>query len=1189
MAEITDTAVWPGSSVEDNAEPVPLTEEEEVWPGQEVDPDLRALLDRKPNIKITGEAIDDPRVPIGGGLGELGYEVTDQVREAAKEKGPRDYEYFYGTGPETAPISTRVGAFLGDISDALTPGEQEPNQLQQERDNFAEIGDRFIQDMTELYDNAPTAGEMGVDVPKYSGGEDVRVQPRLTTNAEGGIEIEYVRIPEPNSSAFGRVLNQAGRNIIQQVGALVTEGVITGDSELEARVPDFEIEGMSALMTDLITYGTPSILAERAGRAIGGGLTALARINVASKGYRTATVLGGSLGVAFSDAVLSDASQDGMIVRPEFVTDVFKIENPEAAANVAMFMDGMLLNGAFDGILWVGGKAAGALRDRSDGLRAFFSPEFVRDQAARQSILSAVKIMDPALEGLSPQELTRNLKELALVMDANASAMIQIGETTGEIALDTVNAMANGAEKYITVTRAGLRRNMTQDQWDEYVRSEGAAMVERTISLARSEMGNDVLRRATGDMAGALDRTITDEADRLLEGTNPLAESTQALVDQRQLDIDTATTSADAADQTVAALTAARSTAVESDPFIRKLIASEDPIRFFNNSDDVAKLREVLGDDLFKEYQAAWEGVNKAYADIPNVDIDTEAFIDAVNSVVQEANVIDGTGAQARRILGRIYSGVQPRAADGVVETAEELLKGIEGKIGFQDLYRARQQISNMIGETSDPAVAQRLKELKSHITDPNTGQLGVVIRNGDTAAADAARSADRLYIDTMSRFQDSDPMRRFSDAASVRRAGTNTPTADRFQTRGQADLDATAVNQIVPQVAGDVTGSQYESLRQAFDDPELAATLDSAVAGLYIGQGTRELARSLRGAGNQTPEMIISAFEEQARILRQANNPIAGQLEEAALRIRKLQSDLGDDLLVAEEASRIAREQVTAAEDTIVKRFINRYRPQQATGSPQQTISSMLGERDAGDSFEALFEQVRRINDPVQRAATEQALQGAVLRSLRDKVFGATPISADAFEVRLGNLSAITRETSNNILGGIRAVFPDSPEVVEGIEQALTAIHSTSIPARVKVARAGSDTAANLNISESVSTAQLFAFGYMNPTAAAARRLTGPQLREMEALARRTNKDTLASILASPQEYADLLRAVAKRENPTVLRRLRQAFFDSAQESIRFQLRVEPSELLSNASTALEDAMTRSEADYEVPDGMGE
>ena len=1168
------------------------------------DPELQALLARQPQIRITGEAIDDPRVPIGGGTGAIGYNVTDQVREAAKERGPRDYEYFYGTGPETASLSTRVGAFLNDISDVLTPGEQEPSKLQLDRDNFAAMGDAFVADMQELYDNAPTAGDMGLDIPKFFGGEEVRVQPRLTTNAEGEIDIEYVRIPAPDSSAFEQVIDEAGRSIFQQLGALVTEGVVTGESALEARVPDFEMQGMEALITDIVTYGAPSILAERTGRAVGGGLATLSRINTASKGYRTATLLGGSLGVALSDAVLSDDSQDGMIVRPEFVTTVFKIDDPERAADVAMFMDGMILNGVFDGILLVAGKGVNMIRDTGGGVRGFFDAAYVENKASRQSLLAAVTIMDPALEGATSRQLTRNLYELAKVMDANASIMIKVGETTGEIPLDTVNALANGAEKYITVTRANLRRTMTDPEWDEYVRSEGAAMVERTIGLARSQDGNPILRTAQANMAGAVDRTLSNEAERLLptrgDGSDALADGTQALIDQRRVDINVATTGADGADQTVAALTAARNTAVESDPFIRELIASDDPIRFFNNSDDVAKLREVLGDNLFREYSSAWEGVNKAYADIPNVGIDTEEFIDQVNRVVQEANVIDGTGAQAKRILGRIYSGVQPGAVDGVIETAEELLERLDGKIGFQDLYRARQQISNMIGETSDPAIAQRLKELKSHITDPENGQLGAVIRSGDQEAADAALAADRMYIDTMSRFQDSAPMRRFSDVASERRAGSSTPTAERFQPRGQSDLNATTVNQILPEVAGDVTGSQYQSLRQAFDDPELAATLDSAVANLYIGQGTRELANALRGAGKQSPEMIISAFEEQARMLRQTGNPIAGQLEEAALRIRRLQSDLGDDILVAEEAAKIARKQVTEAEDTIVQRFINRYRPQQATGSPQKTIFDMLGEADAGDSFQALFDQVRRINDPVQRASTEQALQGAVLRSLREKVFGSTPISSEAYDVRLGNLNAINRETSNNVLGGVRAAFPDSPEVVEGIELVLNSLHDTNIPARVRVARAGSDTAANSNIRDSVSAAVLFSLGYMNPTAAAARKLTAKQVQQMEELTRRTSVNTLSSVLAAPEEFSKLLKAIANRESPSILLVLRNEFQEVAleslrfnsqmvQEGVRFGLRVEPSELATNATTALEDAITRQEADYEVPEGFDE
>ena len=149
-------------------------------------------------------------------------------------------------------------------------------------------------------------------------------------------------------------------------------------------------------------------------------------------------------------------------------------------------------------------------------------------------------------------------------------------------------------------------------------------------------------------------------------------------------------------------------------------------------------------------------------------------------------------------------------------------------------------------------------------------------------------------------------------------------------------------------------------------------------------------------------------------------------------------------------------------------------------------------------------------------------------------------------------------------------------------------------------MARAGSDTNANLNIRESVSAAVLFSFGYMNPTAAAARKLTSRQVNQMEELTRRTGTDTLSSILAAPEEFATLLQAIARRESPSKLLALRNYFQETAleglrfnsqmvQEGVRFGLRVEPNELATNAATALEDAITRSESDYEVPDGMGE
>lgn len=1157
--------------------------------GTPMDPELKALLERNPQINITGEAIDDPRVPIGG---RLTYDVTDQVRAAAAEEGPRDYEYFYGSGPETAPYLTRLGAFISDFSDAVTPGEQQPNELQTERDNAAELGEAFMRDMTALYENAPTAEEMGLDVPNFDGGGDVRVMPRLNYDEEGQLTTEYVRIPAPDSSAFERVIDQAGRNIFQQWGALVTEGSVSGNSELEQRVPDLESDGLESLMTTVITYGSPAAVLERAGRTLGRGTAALAALDRTSRGYKWAGITGASIGVAISDAVMSEEGQDGLIVRPEHVADVLKIENPETAADVAMFIDGMIINGAFDAGLGLLGAIGNLGRERVRGLRGFVDPTYVRDSAKRATLIDAIAVIDPELVGAEPRTLASNLRNMALVLDANSEAILRIGQTTGEVPLDTVNALANGAEQYIAASRANLRRTMTEPEWDEYVASEAQAMVERTIGLARSQEGNTTLRTAQAQMSSAVDNTIIAESDRLLpRDSNNLQEGAQALVDQRAGDVADATRSAENADRSIEAITATRNNAVANDPFIRELIASDDPLRFFNNSEQVEKLRTVLGEDLFNQYRQSWQGVQDAYRAIPNVEIDTESFIDQVNSVVRETNLLDSTGGQTKRILGRIYSSLQPQAiadeaGDMVFETAEELLARVDGQIGFQDLYRVRQQLSNMIDEASDPAIANRLKELKSHITDPKSGQLGFVIKNGDAAAADAAVAADRLYMDTMSRFQDSEPLRRFSDMAAVRNAGENTPTSERFLRRGEADISSGTVNEILPTVAGDVTGYQYSALRQAFDNPDLVQTLDTAVADLYIAEGTRELSRALRGASEQSPEMIISAFEEQARILRQTNNPIAGQLEEAAARIRQLQSDLGDDLLVAEEAARQARAAISTAEDTIVERFIRQRKPELATGSVQQRITTMLSEADAGDSFEDLMAEIRRLPDG-QRQITEQAFQGAVLRSLREKVFGATPIATDAVDVRLGSLDAINRETSNNILGGVRAAFDGQPDVITGIEEALQALQSTNIPPRIRTARAGSDTAANMNIRGSVGSTILFTLGYMNPTAAAARNLTAQQVNSIEAAARDTGRETMATILAAPKEFAELLNAVARKEDPTKLQMLRGMFLTSAQEALRYELRVEPSELLNDTLIAIEEAITRTEADYPVPEGM--
>ena len=1073
-----------------------------------------------------------------------------------------------------------------------------PSPQQMEMEQYRAATALFNAEIREGYEKFPTVAELGssnTDDLDLIGGDNVRVFPRVVTDDEGNVVTEYVRIPPPDSSMFGRILGETGRRIFQQFAGFVTEGAVVRESEIEGRIPDYESEGFEELATDIFSFGFPALAAERALRGAGGLVAAGRATNVATRVNNTAKWVGGSIGAATAEAIMSTEGDEGMIFQPEEVASLFRVENPEDAASMALIFDGMLFNGVFDGAAAVVVDVGRFLGGRVAGLQAIIpGSTYARRTSETQAILGAFNVIDPMLNGsnFSRGELVRNMRSLAAVLDANSERLVRVGQSQGEIPLDTVTAIMDGATQYIRATRVGQRRaqRMTDEQWEEYVQNEANMMVERTIRLARTRQGAAEVASASASMLEGTGRVLDAEVARLGGTADNVREGTDNLVNQYNEDVLGRQRRLDAANKNVADLEGRIGSAVSDDEFVRDLVGAQDPMRFFDDSAEVERLRGLLGDELVDEYRTAWQSVNDAYAAIPNVEIDTEMFIGDVNRVVRDANLLDASGGQTKRILGEIYRAVQPQqtmdaAGEMVIETADELLERLDGQIGFQDLYRVRQRLSNMIGETNDPAIRTRLQELKNSITDADSGQLGFVLNSGDDAAAAAAQSADDLFIRTKSRFDSTEPMRRFSALARERSAGFNTPTSDGFTPRGQADLDAGVVNEILPTVASERTGSQFRALREAFDDPQRAARLPATVAELYIAEGTYELAKALRNNDRQSADLLLSSFREQSRILRQTGNPLYLELEQAAARIEAVQRGLGSELEMARAIADEAQAAMVRSEDRIVQRFLDPNAPGQAISNPIKILNDIISGANGPSDVQALMGRINAL-PPGEREATMSAFQGAILRSVREQVFTATPISQGATDVALGRVRAINNETANSVLQSVRMAFPDEPEVVAGLQGALDFLQQGSIPPRLRIARSGSDTEPNRQLSQAANTTILVTLGYMNPTAATARRLVSGPVAAIERQMDETVNETMAAILSAPREFAALLKAEANNQSPRVINEAAKLFFEAAQDGIRYQLRTDPNEFFMNVEMSVDQALDNI---FNIPEGFEE
>ncbi len=93
------------------------------------------------------------------------------------------------------------------------------------------------------------------------------------------------------------------------------------------------------------------------------------------------------------------------------------------------------------------------------------------------------------------------------------------------------------------------------------------------------------------------------------------------------------------------------------------------------------------------------------------------------------------------------------------------------------------------------------------------------------------------------------------------------------------------------------------------------------------------------------------------------------------------------------------------------------------------------------------------------------------------------------------------------------------------------------------------------------VSTGILLIAGYMNPTAAFLRRVASVPMKQLAELEREVAADTLAVIIAQPEEFANLVDALRKNQSIITAKNLTRLAVNSAYQTGKYNIRIREEE----------------------------
>lgn len=1055
----------------------------------------------------------------------------------------------------------------------------------------AEVAE-YMTEAQEIYDNFGT--------PEIVDGNPTgrRIYERVTNDPETGkILVENVVVPKPEEMGpdfFNRVFREGFLDFRKDLsGAMQLDfsddtgkfelGTAEEDKDFIQSNPTMELTSGEQLLADVLTLapvtGGSSTIAR-------GGLNLLKMATRLDKSARVgglgrfgSTVIGASL----ADTLIASEGQSGIFLDDK-IQDWAKAAGYDWSAStsrdVGLLLEGLLLNGALDGLLTV---AAPALINFG-GLKAGDTTKLSAQQMVKSvkdgQVLNVVNFLDPEILKSNGKAKNRKLIKLSEVLRANSVETITIGNFAKDIDVTTTIALASGAEAYIRETRQNLKNTFTkvegrnrnvfdEEAWEAYVEKEANEMFARMVALMKANSGDprltgldDAVIMQTGEaFKQAADQIQTKEAsqvltDRLVVGYKEEVDKLLEKANIKQIEIDEVKL-------------AKQNILQDSEEYLTVV----DELYPFGDMTDQTVSR-FANNVLFPEFVKAKQAYQNAFDAVPNTPIGQDAaealmkiFKDAVENSLPADKVVNTNRAKQAvksKLIG-IFNKLSPQPIGGTENTGlvfeqEATFKEITDRVsqlGFADLWTLKPVIARLknTGPEDERAILIELgKHLNGNVNEKGeaVGQIGYAMLSENSATAEAAIKAQQLWQDFDNRFRDSEFIKPVTKALEDRLAKklAFAPSTVKAADLGTADVEVALSNAIDTALGASFkSGTLQRELSEAVGDSAIDGATETSL--LFRTKIIKDVVNSLSPFVDQglTPLQIRQVLQEPIANLRASgSNDAADQLQALITRIENKTVELGDLNLSLTDELNAANDAIEAKKNSVIQSLLSKFKDsdnlEMATEGPATSINlqSILINTDTNNTKQLLAE-IDKLPTEAEKLLAKQVLQAEALDLIGGRIFGASTIGTQNMKpisrVNQGQLAKLSNEEATGLLTSLDLIFDGQSgleDVREGVVRTLAILQRQSMGTFSRGVSVGSNTSLLTDqarrTSDAVSTGILLVAGYMNPTAAFLRRLSSIPLKELAELEKEVAADALAVILAQPEEFATLIDRLRKNQN---------------------------------------------------------